>query len=182
MSYISEELLQYNRYGECAAEDVMAIVSLIQDYVERRGARLALQPSMLVRQILSFLSLRQRCSIYEVSDPPNECQIPVGWDAADERLWQDWIYMKCPVESWLAEVMDPVLGTIPRLWEGGCEGWRSELVHFLPWWIHRSAAIVSKFDPTYVELIEEDEKLEDSKRKEIDPYLLEHGTSKQRRR
>jgi hypothetical protein len=41
---------------------------------------------------------------------------------------------------------------------------------------------VSKFDPTYVELIEEDEKLEDSKRKEIDPYLLEHGTSKQRRR
>lgn len=179
MSYISEELLQYNRYGECAAEDVRAIVARIQTFVKRRGARLAMQPSMLVCQILSFLSLRQRCSIYEISEPPNECQIPVGWTTAEERLWNDWITMKCPVESWLVEVMDPVLGTIPRLWEGACEGWRSELVHFLPWWIQRTVAIVNKFDPTFVEPAEEQE--EDSKRKEIDPYLLEHGNSKQRR-
>jgi len=87
--------------------------------------------------------------------------------------------MRCSVESWLVEVMDPVLGTIPGLWE--CEGWRSELVHFLPWWIQRSFAIVAKFDPTFVETAEEDETKEDSKRKEIDPYLLEHGKSKQRR-
>lgn len=178
MSYISEELLQYNRYGECAAEDVRAIVSLIHTYVKQRGARLALEQRALVRQILSFLTLRQRCSIYEVSDPPNECQIPVGWAAEDEQIWQDWIYMKCSAESWLTEVMEPALGTIPRLWEGGCEGWRSELVHFLPWWIQRSIAIVTQFDPTYVEPAEEQE---DSKKQEIDPYLLEHGTSKQRR-
>jgi hypothetical protein len=178
MSYISEELLQYNRYGECAAEDVRAIVQRIQALVKRRGAVLALQPTMLVHQILSFLSLRQRCSIYDISDPPNECQIPTEWTAAEERLWNDWIYTMFPVESWLAEVMDPVLGTIPRLWEGGCEGWRTELVHFLPWWIQRSVAIVTKFDPTFMEPAEEQE---DSKRKEIDPYLLEHGNSKQRR-
>lgn len=169
--------MQYNQYDECAAEDVRAIVSRIQTCVEQRGAKLALDSKALTRQILTFLTLRQRCSVYEISDPPNKRYIPEGWTTADERLWQDWIHTMFPVEHWLAEVMDPIFGSDMRLWEAPCEGWRSELVHYLPWWIQRSITIVTDFDPTYEESEEED-----SKKKEIDPYLLEHGTSKQKRR
>jgi hypothetical protein len=152
-------------------------------YVEKRGATLALNPHILVNQILSFIELRQSASVYEISNPGFEPIRPDGWTLKDESLWISWVYSTCPMDSWIPEIMDPVFGSDIRLWESTCEGWRSELVHYLPWWIQRSVSIVRKFDPTYdPDEDGENENEDGTNKKEIDPYLLDHGSSKQRKR
>ena len=65
-----------------------------------------------------------------------------------------------------------------RLWESPIDGWREELIQFLPFWIQRSRAIVEAFDAT--PLNPADEKAGE-KAEKIDPYLLEHGSSRQKK-
>jgi transposase len=72
-------------------------------------------------------------------------------------------------------VLDPVFGNDVRLWEAGIEGWREELIQFLPFWIQRSRDIVETFDATPLDLTEE------VFAEKVDPYLLEHGSSRQKK-
>jgi hypothetical protein len=77
------------------------------------------------------------------------------------------------LEDWQKEIIEPVFGTNERMWEVTCFGWRDELFCFLPWWVKRSIV---------PELLSEEGTGEDSEdRSKIDPYLMEHGTAKQRR-
>lgn len=171
-----EDLITPNQYGECAAVDVREIVRRMKWVVEQSDAELELNTSVLVNQILTFILLRQTASVHEISNPHIKPSIPDDWTYDDECMWIDWIHTAFPIEFWTAKVMEPVFGSDVRLWER--EGWRSELLEYLPWWIRRSIAIVTKFDPTYVEQEQDDT---DSYKKEIDPYLLDHGSSKQRK-
>jgi hypothetical protein len=61
-----------------------------------------------------------------------------------------------------------------RLYEVRCEGWRLELVHFFPWWIQRSFAIVDKYNPAPLDMDNE----EDNR---VDSYIIDHGSAKQKR-
>jgi len=112
-----------------------------------------------------------------ISLPQNPSSRPAGWTEKEEEIWIDWINYHCTLDDWSAEVMEPVFGSNVRMWEAQMDGWREELLQFLPWWIRRSAIIVAAFDPT--PLVPEVE--EDISMAKIDPYLLDHGSTKQKR-
>jgi len=169
-----------NKYGECAATDVAALVRQMNACVQRHRAQLELDEPRIVSQILTFIRLRQNASFQEISDPLFAPSTPDGWDDEDEEIWREWIDFTFTDSTWNREVIEPVFGSGSdsdiRLWEAQCEGWRSELVFFLPWWIKRSMYIVTKFDPTQLE--PEDEENENP---DIDAYILDHGSAKQRK-
>jgi len=161
-------------YRESMEGDVFETVSYIEAHLKRRGVTLEMSPRRLTAHILQYIRLRQHASFYDISTPLTEPINPVSWTAHHERVWCDWINYNCDLDSWTKEVMQPMFGTDVRFWEAACQGWREEIHAFLPWWIRRSMAIVEQFDPTSEDPIEEQQS-------EIDPYLLDHGTSKQKR-
>jgi hypothetical protein len=166
-----EQLVGTNN-GENAVADIQDLVYLFIQYLDRRGATLAIKPARLVKQILKYILLRQKCSIYDISAPQSHA--PNGWSLEDEEIWNDWIVDQCCLESWEDEVVTPIFGGDMRLYEVRCEGWRLELVHFFPWWIQRSFAIVDKYNPSQMESDEEDNKV-------VDSYIMDHGSAKQKR-
>jgi hypothetical protein len=170
-----ESLTVPNKYGECAADDVTAIVRAFARYIGRHDVTMELEPRRMITQILRYIALRQKARPYEISNPMFNPSEPEGWNSDKEEIWQDWIDYTFTLESWAGEVMNPIFGMDVRLWEANIEGWREELFHFLPWWIRRSAAIVAKFDPTPLAETTEEEK------SNLDPYLLEHGSARQKR-
>lgn len=171
-------LVTQNQYGECALDDMEALVDRIEIFARRRGVSLELDRRRLVRQLLQYVSLRQQTmSCVQISNPHFDPSEPEGWTDHDEDIWNDWIQHTCSLENWHTEVLQPVFGSDIRLWEVNCDGWRSELMHFLPWWLQRSTPIVRKFDPFPEEVPSEP----DDMQMEIDPYLMEHGSAKQRK-
>jgi hypothetical protein len=171
-----DALLTPNKYGECAAADVQDLVFLFQEYVERRGANLAVEPQRLVTHILKYISLRQKYSRFDISAPLTKPVVPVGWTSEDETIWTDWLWHTCDVDSWENEVLEPIFGTDIRLWEATCEGWRLELMTCFPWWIQRSFDIIDKFNPTQPEIQDEDDTTNG-----VDSYIMDHGSAKQKK-
>jgi len=167
---------QNNRYGECVADDVAKIVQHMEQYARIRGASLGLNKRRLGLHILKYISLRQETTCHNISAPLMEPYKPEGWAAREEGLWLDWVHYTFSLDSWHDEVMNSVFGTDVRFWESRIEGWRSEIMEFLPWWLSRSIDIVDAFDPTSVDLDEIDQE-----KSNIDPYLLDHGSAKQKR-
>ena len=161
-------------YGESIEADVVKVVRYIEAYLKRRSVSLELTPSRLKRHIMQFISLRQKSSFFDISTPRMTPTEPAEWTAHHERVWCDWINYHCDLDSWTREVMQPMFGTDVRFWEARCEGWREEIHTFLPWWILRCTAIVERFDPTSEDPVED-------LQVDIDPYLLDHGSAKQRR-
>ena len=128
----------------------------------------------MITQILHYITLRRRAQPFAISNPLFDPSAPEGWGNYEEDVWREWIDYTFTLESWNDEVMTPIFGSDVRLWEANIEGWREELLQFLPWWIKRSAATVAKFDPAQLpETIEE--------KSTLDPYLLEHGSARQKR-
>jgi hypothetical protein len=56
-----------------------------------------------------------------------------------------------------------------------------EILEFLPWWVHRDLDLFEEIDPTPLPEPEEIAAMESSMKKEIDPYILEHGGRRARR-
>jgi len=163
-----------NKYGEYAAEDVSAIVESFARYIRRHGVVPELEPRRMAGQIMRYIQLRKKAHFLDIAGPMFVPSAPEGWSEYDEEVWQEWIDYTFTLDSWVTEVMNPIFGSDSRLWEATIEGWREELLQFLPWWIKRSAAIVAKFDSAQIpETVEQESKL--------DPYLLEHGSSRQKR-
>ena len=111
---------------------------------------------------------------WAIDGPHIQPTYPEGWSEEYEALWGDWIDRECPLESWEEEVIDPTFGTLVRPWE--TDGWRLEIYSFLPLWIQRSIPLMAAIDP---DVVEEETELEPES--PIDPYLLEHGSAKQRK-
>lgn len=157
-----------------AADDVFVLVQLLDKYVTRRGAILDRKSPRIVSQILKYIDLRRRHASWEIQGPLSEPSYPEDWTPEYEAMWADWIDRECPLDSWEDEVVNPTFGTCVRAWEP--DGWRSEIYTFLPYWIRRSIPLMAFLDPNHVET-EEQEETESA----IDPYLLEHGSAKQRK-
>jgi hypothetical protein len=157
--------------GYCAAVDVEAIVSLFRDFVESRNCKMEIDGRRLAHQILRYIQLRSSVGEHEISNPQIVVTKPPGWSAEKEREWILWIYHIFRLEDWQTEIMDPIFGSDERWWEAACGGWRDELFWFLPWWIKRFVVVNE----------EEDAEKESEEGTKIDPYLLEHGSAKQRR-
>ena len=164
-----QELFDVNRYGECIADDVEDIVERIEAYIHRRNGCLELKRNTLIMQILQYIQLRHTRGALAISTPQTIPSVPEGWSDYDEEIWQDWLHHTHSIEGWRSEVMHAVFGYNVHLWELRCEGWRDELFDFLPWWISRSLKVVEEFDPNPPE--EEEEET-------IDPYLMDHGSSR----
>jgi hypothetical protein len=160
--------------GYCAAVDVEAIVRLFRDFVESRNCKMEIDGRRLAHQILRYIQLRSSVAEHQISNPRFLVSTPSGWSAEKEREWKMWIYHIFRLEEWQKEVMDPVFGSNERLWEATCGGWRDELFYFLPWWIKRCEVPMNQD-------LSEEAKSESEEGSKIDPYLLEHGTAKQRR-
>ena len=79
-----DKLISTNQYGESAVADVQDIVYLFTQFLKRRGSALALPPARLVKQILKYIHLRQTSSVYDISAPQTNDNVPVGWTSEDE--------------------------------------------------------------------------------------------------
>jgi hypothetical protein len=169
------DLLKANRYGECPSDDAVRMAAEIGRYVKQRGVSTTMNSTKLAIQILRYIQMRHTVAAHNISAVPGELYYPDGWSAAEEEIWNDWINHHCTPESWYDEVITPVFGEDVRLWEAPIDGWREELLQFLSLWIRRSREIVVAYDPTPI-VPNEDESTD-----KIDPYLLEHGSSRQKR-
>ena len=156
-----------------APDDLFVLVQIIDKYVQRRGAHLDTQPPRIVSQILKYIQLRERHMWWEIEGPHCNVTYPPDWTEEREELWNDWFARQFSLESWEDEVMGPMFGTQVQPWE--VDGWRQEIYAFLPNWIQRSISLLTAIDPTQTDVKEEEQE------STIDPYLLEHGSAKQRK-
>ena len=162
--------------SESVLIDVHAIAIRIGRFLKCRGVEPELSMSNLVGRIYRYIRLRKSSPWYMISLPTSQPYRPEGWKDKEEEIWMDWIHCHCTLDDWSAEVMEPVFGSDIRLWEAQMDGWREELLQFMPWWIRRSPSIVEACDPTPL-----NPEVEDDQTPKIDPYLLDHGSMKQKR-
>jgi len=90
---------------------------------------------------------------------PNDYTFPDGWTVDDEQEWFHTVFDVINHEVWDSVVNDEQL-----------EEYRQDLYTWMPYWIRREFQ-------TEDEIAEPVEK----EKRTIDPFLLDHGTAKQRR-
>jgi len=173
-----------DQYDECPAADIAEVCDLIKVFLKRRhGLQLSLSPQKLHRSILEYIWMRYSAPPTHISYPKRKQEAPIGWNIEKERIWRQWIFHECGLQAWENEVMRPVFGTDERLWEASIgKGWRLEIHEFLPWWIYRDLDLFEEIDPTPLPDPAEIAALEAATKKEIDPYILEHGGQRARRK
>jgi len=172
--HIWSALLETNQYGECAIHDIEGVVNCLEMGLKRRKLTLDLPRIRLIRQILSYLTLRAEHHALDIKNPRHTPQIPEGWTEETEVEWQYYLDKEFSSEMWQQEILDVIFGTDVRIWEAPFPNWRLELYDFLSFWIRR----------TYEPLEPQEEVRETEEIKEaplIDAYILEHGTAKQKK-
>ena len=167
-------LIEPNQHGECAIHDIERIVECLERSLQRRKLVLDLPRVRLIRQILSYLTLREAYHSFNITNPRHVSRSPTGWTEEDEAEWQYYLDKEFSSDMWQQEILDVIFGTDVRTWEAPFLEWRMELYGFLPLWIQRSASHLYPED--------EETKAEDVMiAPQIDAYILEHGTAKQKK-
>jgi hypothetical protein len=161
-------------YGDSLEADAWDLATRIQGLVESKGAGLDLSLAKLSRQIMKFVQMRQWYGFNDITGPGHRSFRPPGWNAHRERALQDWIQRTFTLDIWQEAVLGPVFGTDERYWEARCNGWREEMLLYLPAWIQRSVSLADAVDLTPLELEVQDDYV-DPRNAKIDPYLLERG-------
>ena len=162
-------------------EDIHILTRLIVDHILRRGVCPEFSEDSIINDIYRIMA--EKWKGRHINDIPYHALpvvCPLDWTEYEERLWRDWIEQNFPYESWEDEVLYPLFGTSSEPWEESVPGWRDELHQFLWTWIRRSSEIVRIFDPM-PELEDITEESQDHVKLRIDPYILEHGSAKQKR-
>ena len=172
-------LYTMNRHGERAADDVVVLVRLLDQWCQQNGVCLALTNEALGHQILKYISLRRGLAAHQISGPQMNIHWPDEWDDEAENIWTQWIGYTFEVDRW-HDILGGVFGSDVRSWEPeGSAGWRDDLFAFLPFWIQRDTTVLDEIDPTPLpELVDT---TYDPRAAKIDPYLLEHGGRRGRR-
>ena len=185
MSWIS--LTTPNGYGECASDDVLAIVEHMTAWMRLYKVEPELSEERWVRQILHYILARHQgksaCEINFTHQPEK----PTGWTAQDEQYWRDWVSYTFELRDWQKRVIQPVFGSDERLWEVNINDWRMEIHMFLALWIRRDMKRIAQY---YPEDDESEEPETDARGsllrmrdpKSIDPYILEQDEKKYRGR
>ena len=185
MSWVS--LTTPNGYGECASDDVLAIIESMTAWMRLYKVGPELSEERWVRQILHYILARHQSKSAGEINLAHETEKPVGWTSQDEVHWQDWISQTFEICDWQKRIIQPIFGSDTRLWEVNIEDWRTEIHMFLPMWIRRDMKVVDRFYP-------EDEEAEEPETdargsllrmrdpKAIDPYILEQQEKKYRGR
>jgi hypothetical protein len=185
MSWVS--LTTPNGYGECALDDVVAIVEYTTAWLREHKLEPELSEERWVRQILHYILARHRGAEPWAVSTTHVPDKPVGWTEQDEKYWDDWVNYTLSLREWEKRVLRPVFGSDQRLWEVNIDDWRTEIHTFLPLWIRRKMSIV---DAMYPQGEEEEEPETDARGsllrmrdpKAIDPYILEQEEKKYRGR
>ena len=151
------------------------ITEQIAGFLNRRKLELGIPQERVAKQIFEYMELRYRGHPTTIMGPKTESAKPEGWTDHHETVWQDWFSNEVHLNDWLREVFRPVFGmnTSACAWDYSCDGWRGELLLFLPSWAARSFPIVMAYDATPYESDEEDDT--DPYNAKVDPYLADHG-------
>lgn len=179
LSWVS--LTTPNGYGECALDDVLAVVDNMTQWLRAEGVKPELEEERWVRQILHYILARQDKSAFEIN-VSHFVEKPVGWTAEDEQYWREWVALTFPTNLWSNYVMRPVFGTDQRLWEVNIDEWRDEIRVFMPMWVRRDIRIVEKMYDRPEPEFDSDEERSKGRRnqKELDPYILEQEERRMR--
>lgn len=133
-----DELWVPNQWGECVATDVAGVAHCIESYLGRRDIELGVSRRQIARTIVEYVWRRQRRLALQLRGPQSGSRRPEGWDIRHEEIWRQWLEQRLTPESFEEEVLLPVFGVDQRTWEASCDGWREELLAFLPAWTLRS--------------------------------------------
>jgi hypothetical protein len=161
--------------------DAAALAAQIESLVkDRLGMSMTLTRRALAAIIRRYAEDRCWAGPYDVRIfEPGDLFVPDDWSTHDEDVWQWWLNDKVTPEVWSSVVTGPVFGTDIRVWERNGTEWREELLSYLPMWVVRSTAIVSRVDP----LPRPEEEAEiDGLVEEVDPYLVDQAGKGGRRR
>ena len=152
------------------------IVEQIEGFLARRKLQLGIAPARVVNQILKYMALRRKGGPLTISNPKFVYPVPEVWTENDETVWQDWFSNEIHLGDWLREVFRPIFGmnTSACSWDYTCDGWRGELLNFLPFWTMRSESLVAAYDATPYDSDEEEDT--DPYNAKVDPYLMDHGS------
>jgi len=164
--------------------DAMSLAERIERLVTGRlGLNLSVTRQTLATTIRQYAEARQWAGAYCVTI--NEAAanpVPDGWTAHDEEVWLGWLSDKVTEEVWESVVTGPVFGTDIRVWESMGPEWRQELLVYLPRWVTRSLALVSRVDPLPRPEDEADGDGRGAFADDVDPYLADHAGKGGRRR
>ena len=174
--HVWDSLITVNAYGECAAYDAEGLVLSLEKALTARGLALDINRLAVARQILTYLTLRLQKGSNMILGlkMKSTSSYPDGWDDEDERLWIEFLDEEFTDDVWETEIMGRVFGTDERIWEAVHLGWRVDIRRLLPYWVRRVLSSDQESDDD----AQEDQQKGSGK---IDTYLLEHGTTKQRR-
>jgi hypothetical protein len=177
-----QQMWDTDYYDECPAADIAEVCDRIQVYLKQRSFQLSLKPQKLHRSILEYIWMRYSVPSTQISFPKRKQEAPIGWNIEKERIWRQWIFHVCDPISWARDIMRPVFGTDERLWEARISrDWRMEILEFLPFWIYRDLDLCEDIDPTPLPDPADVGSSDAGVRREIDPYILEHGGRRARR-
>jgi len=156
------------------------IAEQIEGFLGRRKLRLGISRETLARHIMQYIDVRRRGHPFDIVGPKTAPLKPEDWDDHAEQVWLDWFSNEVHLSDWLREVFRPVFGRDTCQYDYVCDGWREELLAFLPWWAQRTFNVVGKYDATPYE--SEDEEGTDPRAAKLDPYLVDHGSKQTRNR
>lgn len=142
-----EELWVPNQWDECVATDVAGVAQGIESYLGRRGVELGVARRQVARAIVEYIWRRQSRRAVDLRGPKTGGRRPEGWEERHEEIWCQWLEQRLTPESFEIEVMWPVFGDDRRTWEVRCDGWREELLAFLPAWTLRSWEKFEEINP-----------------------------------
>jgi hypothetical protein len=169
-----------NIYGECAVDDIAAVVERAIQWIRDSKAEPELAEDRWVRQILHYLLARQKVDANYIHSTHTVYK-PAGWKQEDETAWCEWVRLTFDQEVWEQRVLTPVFGTDQRLWEVNNDAWRTDILTFLPMWIRRDMDIVARFtQPDNNDEMESDSLLYSGRKQETDPYILEQEEKRRR--
>jgi hypothetical protein len=158
--------------------EIVQLATLIADHILRQGMRPELSLETIVKDIQRiFVQRFNGKHINDIQYHQHPVVCPIDWTDYHERIWRDWIEMTFTYEAWITEVLYPLFGTDTAPWEYSIPGWREDLHQFLWTWIRRNEQVVTDAEP----FPEIEEEMEEHVKINIDPYILEHGSAKQKR-
>lgn len=127
-----------------ASDDLDELSTQINRYIRHKQGHPAFTDGELRDQLLRYLQAKRR-QPHAVLRPNMTQEKPKDWTKEAEEIWGDWVANTFVSWEWNEAIFAPIFGTDVRTWEIG--DWRSELWHFLPYWVARSWDVVDAHDP-----------------------------------
>lgn len=154
------------------------LAAAIHDLLRGAGFQPELTAKRMSHQIYMYVKWRNQYRASQLTGPLHERFEPHGWGRIMERAWTELVLDTIGREEW-DSVLESVFGTDET------SEWADEIYLFLPLWARRSLDALNGFSGAggggFEQGAPHTDRTGPGLKPTLDVYLLEHGSSKQKR-